>query len=112
MLRRSYLFSCAAQAGGSHYWKSAEKMQDDNRGAFNVDAAAEKLGIHPRYAQGLLMKSSLSFKSRGRQYPASQGRSSRPGSKACTKAAMFPLYNTEREVKYALDKSKRDLTNK
>ena len=113
MLRRTLTKRCPTANGP--YWKTASFHAGDDsqrKGAFSVEAEAERLGIHPRFAQGILMKADQSFKTKGRGHPAMYGRTSRPGSKACTKETMFPLYCTTPEVKYALGKSKRILTTK
>lgn len=112
MFRCQASLLCKTGAAGFR-WKTAANYDNDRKGTFNLDAEAEKLGIHPRYALGLLMNESNStFKSNGRQYPASQGKSSRPGAKACTYGAMFPMYKAEPEVKFALQKSRRKITTR
>src|SRR3989338_11174429 len=109
--RQSNFLLC--RAGPGFRWKNAAYYQKDQKGAFNLDAEAEKLGIHPRYAQGLLMQEShLSFKSNARPFPATQGKTSRPGAKACSYFGMFPMYKTDVEVKYALQKSHRKITTR
>lgn len=113
MLRRSFVKRCPSV--NVPFFKTTSfhsGFEDPTKGAFSADTEAEKLGIHPRFAQGLLMKADQSFKVKGRRYPSMFGRTSRPGSKSCSKKTMFPMYCPGPEVTYALDKSKRKLTNK
>ena len=115
MFRRAFRRLCPAKPSTPPRFQTHEAHSADMEstlGAFDAATVADKLGIEPRYAQGLLMQEDrLTFKGRGRMWPASVGRTSRPGAKACTYQAMFPLYNTEPEIKYKLDKSFKKLTN-
>ncbi len=106
MLRRRAVLLCP----GAHRFKTAEAW-DDVRGAFDVNQAADRLGISAREAQGLMMpQDNYTFFGKGRRYPASLSRNSRPGSKACSSSAMFPLYTPPPELKHKLKRSFRHLT--
>jgi hypothetical protein len=108
MLRRARLLRCINSANNNYdHATSAGRFAFDRKGAFDVADAAERLQITPRNAQGLLMPKTCTFAVRGRSYPAAVGRTSRPGSSACTRRAMFPMYNTEPELKYAKSRCRR-----
>lgn len=108
MFRRAPLLRCKSN---SAYWQTPQFHADDRAGAFNVEAAAEKLNIDARYARGLLLEhNTRTFKGRGRMLPAEVGRTSRPGSRACTYGAMFPLYNAPKEIKFGLQRSFKRLS--
>ncbi len=63
-------------------------------GRFDVDVAAEQLGLDPNYARGLFMDRSCTFTRKGAVYPAETYRSARPNSDnpAQTRRKMFPLH--------------------
>jgi hypothetical protein len=127
MLRRAFIFRNAGAAAGSASggasnmsphgtpnlrFQSGQNYDDDRRGPFNHADVADKLGIPPRYAQGLMMEAAYhTFHGKGHHYPASMGRTSRPNARSCLRHNMFPLYRTTPDIRYALQKSHKKITN-
>lgn len=65
---------------------------EDQRGRFNLSAAAAELGIDQEYAASLYKPLHYTYAVKGQRYPAENGKSSRPGSQGSSRKKMFPLY--------------------
>lgn len=78
---------------------------EDQRGRFNLSAAAAELGIDEGYAASLYKPLHYTFSVKGQRYPGELGRSSRPGSQGSSNEKLFPLYSRN----YRLDRELRNL---
>lgn len=78
---------------------------EDQRGRFNLSAAAAELGIDEKYAASLYKPLHYTYAMKGQRYPAENGKSSRPGSQSSSRKKMFPLYGRN----YRLDRELRTL---
>lgn len=102
MLRKASVLYSSIQIGFSSH---QTLFPNEQRGRFNLSAAASELGLDEAYASSLYKPLHYTYAVKGQRYPAQYVKSSRPGSVGGSSRSIFPLYQRN----YRLNRERREL---